>query len=119
MKRRRGLLLACLMVLALVLAGCGGEDKLAGTKWKLVKYEAQGITMEGDALKTLGDVNMEFVDEAVVKMTLLGGLSMEGSYAVEGDTVTIEYLDQPIDFQRNGNQMSAEYNGETMVLEKE
>ncbi len=119
MKKKSCLLFACLLVLSLALVGCGGEEKLAGSKWKLVKYEAQGVTMEGDALASMGDVKMEFVDESTVKMTLLGGLSMEGSYTEEGDTVTIEYLGQPIDFQRNGNQMSSEYNGETMVLEKE
>ena len=119
LKKKSCLLFACLLVLSLALVGCGGEEKLAGSKWKLVKYEAQGVTMEGDALASMGDVKMEFVDESTVKMTLLGGLSMEGSYTEEGDTVTIEYLGQPIDFQRNGNQMSSEYNGETMVLEKE
>ena len=47
------------------------------------------------------------------------GMSIEGTYTVEGNTVTIEYFDQPIAFQRNGNQLSTEYDGEAMVLEKE
>ena len=65
-----------------------------------------------------GDLGMEFVDDTTVKMSLMG-MSIEGTYTVEGNTVTIEYFDQPIAFQRNGNQLSAEYDGEAMVLEKE
>lgn len=117
MKKKGCLLLACLLVLALALVGCGGDEKLAGTKWKLVKFESQGVTMEGDALASMGDLGMEFVDDTTVKMSLMG-MSIEGTYAVEGNTVTIEYFDQPIAFQRNGNQLSAEYDGEAMVLEK-
>ena len=60
MKKKSCLLFACLLVLSLALVGCGGEEKLAGSKWKLVKYEAQGVTMEGDALASMGDVKMEF-----------------------------------------------------------
>ena len=118
MKKKGCVLLACLLVLALALVGCGGDEKLAGTKWKLVKFESQGVTMEGDALASMGDLGMEFVDDTTVKMSLMG-MSIEGTYAVEGNTVTIEYFDQPIAFQRNGNQLSAEYDGEAMVLEKE
>ena len=113
MKKKGCLLLACLLVLALALVGCGGDEK-----WKLVKFESQGVTMEGDALASMGDLGMEFVDDTTVKMSLMG-MSIDGTYAVEGNTVTIEYFDQPIAFQRNGNQLSAEYDGEAMVLEKE
>ncbi len=119
MKKKGCLLLSCVLALALALVGCGGEEKLAGTKWKLTKYTAQGVTMEGDALAALGNVNMEFVDESTVKMSMLGGVSLEGSYSVEGDTVTIEFYGQPVGFQRSGHTLSAEYEGETMVLEKE
>ena len=118
MKKKGCLLLACLLVLALALVGCGGEEKLAGTKWKLVKFESQGVTMEGDALASMGDLGMEFVDDTTVKMSLMG-MSIEGTYQVEGDKVTISYFEQPIDFQRKGSQLSAEYEGEVMVLEKE
>lgn len=118
MKKKLALLLSCMVLCAMVLVGCGGEEKLAGSKWKLVKYEAQGVTMEGDALASMGDLGMEFVDDTTVKMSLMG-MSIEGTYTVEGNTVTIEYFDQPIAFQRNGNQLSAEYDGEAMVLEKE
>ena len=72
LQKKSCLLFACLLVLSLALVGCGGEEKLAGSKWKLVKYEAQGVTMEGDALASMGDLGMEFVDDTTVKMSLMG-----------------------------------------------
>ena len=119
MKKKLALLLSCMVLCALVLVGCGGGgNAYAGTTWELTRAEAYGVTMEGDALASMGDLGMEFVDDTTVKMSLMG-MSIEGTYTVEGNTVTIEYFEQPIAFQRNGNQLSAEYDGEAMVLEKE
>lgn len=120
MKKKLALLLSCMVLCALVLVGCGGGgNAYAGTTWELTRAEAYGVTMEGEMLdNTVGEMTIKFVDNS--KMEINGmGMSIEGTYTVEGNTVTIEYFDQPIAFQRNGNQLSAEYDGEAMVLEKE
>ena len=48
------------------------RKKLAGTKWKLAKLELQCVTMEGDALASMGGLGMEFADDTTVEMSFDG-----------------------------------------------
>ena len=105
--------LFCLMLCAAVLVGCGG-NQLAGSKWKIKEYTVQGISVDLQAV----NASLEFPDDTTAKMSM-AGVTMEGTYTDNGDTVSIEFLGQTIDFQREGNLLKGENEGQVLVFEKE
>ena len=107
----RSLPLAALLLSALLLAGCGGVEG---------KYSHQETTPEGETatltLELKGD------KKAVMTMTgsVLGGtLSVEGTYAVDGDKVAVTIDGDEEVFTRKGNKLVGAAFGDSVELVKQ
>lgn len=85
MKRKLTLLLACLMALTMALTGAAESLSPVGT-WTLTGVEMPGMTLDPSALGM--DLSLVLNEDGTVQMAM-GGLVEEGTWSMEGDTVTI------------------------------
>lgn len=124
MKRSQKTLLVVLalaLVAVLTLVGCGGSsDPMEGT-WKLSGAKASGIEMTVDQLKAVQpnlDMTLECKD-GKMKMTspLLNGEG-EGTYKVDGETVTIESDGESMEAKLKDGRLTIEVRGIELYLEK-
>lgn len=117
MKKKFVLLLACLMVFALVLTGCGGSG-VVGTTWKLDRGEASGVTVNAELLKsTVGDMSIAFKDEKTCEMTVMGATA-EGTYTLNGDKLVLTFNGSDQEATLDGNEITMEQSGIKIIFKK-
>lgn len=92
MKKRLSLFFAIVMILGVMLSGCGAaknDSAYVGTSWTLNSVEAEGITLEGELLAS-------FMDTATIKfdankVTLnFGEENGEGTWSEKDNVITIK-----------------------------
>ena len=114
------LALVALMALALVACG-GGSNGIEGTSWGLAGGKAAGIEVSKDQLTTvIGDTaDMSFSFKAGGKFTMdAGGLSEEGTYKLDGNTLTMESGGSEMTASIDGNRMTMEISGIELYFDK-
>ncbi|MBE5780713.1 MAG: hypothetical protein E7328_02685 [Clostridiales bacterium] len=109
--------LCAMMLLALV--ACGGGDSIVGTTWKLTSAESNGVILDADMIAmSLGEMVFKFEANGKVAVTL-SGKAEEGTYTVNGDTVSIDDGYSTVDATISGNTMTYELNGAKMIFTKQ
>ena len=124
MKRSQKTLLV-IVALALValftLVGCGGSsDPMAGT-WNLSGAKVAGVEMTADQLQAVQpdlDMTLECNDGKLTLTSSLFSGTREGTYTVNGETVTIESDGQSMEATLKDGRLTIEIGGVELYLEK-
>lgn len=92
MKKRLSLLLAIVMMLGVMLAGCGAaknDSVYVGTTWTLNSVEAEGIVFEGELLASVMDAATIEFDAKKVTLNF-GEENGEGTWSEKDNVITIK-----------------------------
>lgn len=120
MKKKFVLLLACLMVFALVLTGCGSKG-IVGTTWKLDRGEASGITLNVDTLKgaigDMADMSITFTDEKNCEVVSAGNTG-RATYTLDDDKLVIFDVNSYLEGTMDGNEFSIDVSGIKLIFKK-
>lgn len=118
MKKKLSLLLAIIMVLGAMLAGCGSaknDSAYVGTTWTLNSVEAQGITLEGDALK--GAMDTATIKFDAKKVTLnFGEENGEGTWTEKDNVISITSDGETVECPVEDSQLLFEVEGTKMYF---
>ena len=105
-------------VCLVALTGCGAI-KMEG-KYGLISAKMEGVVIEGEGLKTAGldAMFIEFVNDATFKMGVMGETT-EGTYTVDGNTLTMTVDGESVEATIDGKQIVMEQEGASMTFEKQ
>lgn len=125
--------LALVLTMMMSLAACGGNGGSGGSgpegTYKMTEVSQGGVTYNMEELKTQTDaLNLpESSGEIVINadgtftftMNLLGSeMSADGTYTVDGSSITMEIEGQAITCSLDGNKITMEQDGASIVFEK-
>ena len=115
MKRTMKIMLSALLIVSLLvcLVACGGSKGPSG-KYNLVSMESDGMTIDGDTLKSMGmEVTIEFKDDGTGTIDFMGESEdftwKDGKMISDGEEL-------PFDF--SGDTVTIEQDGAKMVFKK-
>ena len=114
MKRTAKILLSVLVILSILacLAACGSKGP-SGT-YNLVSMEMDGEKVDADMLKEYGlEVTITFNADGTGNVNMMGE---KEEFEWKGNTITAD--GEEINFTLNGNKLTLEQDGETMVFSK-
>lgn len=113
--------LLLVVVLAFSLAACGGSDSndLTGTTWALSGGSQEGVTVDKATLESILGGEMTYSFEKDGKATMaLAGVSVEGTWSQDGDTVTMEAQGQSFTLTIDGDKLLMDQSGVTVEFTK-
>ncbi len=90
-----------IVLMAALPAACGGPS-MEGTTWK------------GDGLVT-GNVTFTFMTESECQVGIRS-VGATGTYTVDGDQVSVDVLEQKLDFTVDGDTMTGSISGASLTL---
>lgn len=109
--------LLLVVVLALGMAACGGKSDVTGT-WVLSGGSQDGVTVDQETLEAvMGEMTYTFEDGGKVTMSL-AGVSVEGTWTQDGDTVTLESQGTTSTMTLDGDKLTLEESGVTVEFTK-
>lgn len=115
MKKTMKIMLSALLIVSLLacLVACGGSKGPSG-KYTLVSMESDGMTIEGDTLKSLGmEVTIEFNDDGTGTVDFMGEAEdftwKDGKMISDGEELPFTF---------SGDTVTIEQDGAKMVFEK-
>ena len=114
MKRTAKILLSVLLILSILscLAACGSKGP-SGT-YNLVSMEMDGEKVDADMLKEYGvEITITFNSDGTGNIDMMGE---KEEFEWKGNTITAD--GEEISFTLNGNKLTLEQDGETMVFSK-
>ena len=118
--KRMTSVLVLVLALSLVLVSCGGGggSAVAGT-WKLESVAQNGVNVDL-SIVGLNEDSMEFVFDDKGKAEFgMGDERESGTYAVNGDTVTVTIQGEGVDLKLDGGKLvMSEDEGVTMTFAK-
>ena len=116
MKRTMKIMLSALLIVSLLacLVACGGSGKGPSGKYTLVSMESDGMTIEGDTLKSLGmEVTIEFNADGTGTIDFMGESEdftwKDGKMISDGEELPFTF---------SGDTVTIEQDGAKMVFEK-
>ncbi|MDF2889535.1 MAG: hypothetical protein K0R23_3920 [Lacrimispora sp.] len=121
MKKKLSLLIAIVMMIGVMLAGCGAaknNSAYVGTSWTLNSVEAEGIVLEGELLAS-------FMDTATIKfepkkVTLnFGEENGEGTWSEKDNVITIKSDGETIECPITDSKLLFEMEGTKMYFVKD
>ncbi len=120
MKKRLSLLLAILMMLGVMLVGCGAKNDsvYVGTTWTLNSVEAEGIVLEGELLASAMDAATIKFDAKKVTLNF-GTENGEGTWSEKDNVITIESDGETIECPITDSKLLFELEGTKMYFVKD
>ncbi len=114
MKRTMKVLLSALLIVSLIacLAACGGKGP-SGT-YTLDSMEAEGVTMDAEALKGIMEASITFNSDGTGTLDLMG---QSEEFTWKGNTMTSSD-GEDMKFECKGNTITLEEDGAKMVFKK-
>jgi hypothetical protein len=119
MKKNLVMVLALVVVLGMMMIGCGSKNdsKYVGTTWSLAAFEAEGMKIEGeDATSTMGECIIDFKSDEV--SLTLGGEKYKGDWSEKNDVITIESDGESMECNFEDSQLVMEQDGVKLYFEK-
>ena len=121
-KMTKLLSLAMALVLTLSLTACGGSggNDLAGTTWALSSGSQGGVTIDQDTLESRfgGSMTYTFEEDGTVVLAL-GGVSVEGTWTLDGSTVSLDIQGDTGTMTLDGDTLTMEESGVTVEFTKQ
>lgn len=120
MKKKLSILLAILMVLGAMLAGCGAKNDsvYVGTTWTLNSVEAEGIVLEGELLASAMDAATIKFDAKKVTLNF-GTENGEGTWSEKDNVITIKSDGETIECPITDSKLLFELEGTKMYFVKD
>ena len=120
MKKKLSILLAILMVLGAMLAGCGAKNDsvYVGTTWTLNSVEAEGIVLEGELLASAMDAATIKFDAKKVTLNF-GTENGEGTWSEKDNVITIKSDGEVIECPITDSKLLFELEGTKMYFVKD
>lgn len=118
MKKKLSLLLAVVMMLGIMLVGCGSAKNASiyvGTTWTLNSVEAQGVTLEGETLKSAMDTATIKFDAKKVTLNF-GEENGEGTWSEKDNVITIKSDGETIECPITDSKLLFELEGTKMYF---
>lgn len=118
MKKRLSLLLAIVMILGVMLAGCGAaknDSVYVGTSWTLNSVEAEGIILEGEVLASAMDTATIKFDAKKVTLNF-GEENGEGTWSEKDNVITIKSDGETIECPITDSKLLFELEGTKMYF---
>ncbi|NNJ28555.1 hypothetical protein [Lacrimispora defluvii] len=120
MKKKLSILLAILMMLGAMLAGCGAKNNsvYVGTTWTLNSVEAEGIVLEGELLASAMDAATIKFDAKKVTLNF-GTENGEGTWSEKDNVITIKSDGETIECPITDSKLLFELEGTKMYFIKD
>jgi hypothetical protein len=120
MKKKLSLLLAILMMLGVMLVGCGAKNDsvYVGTSWTLNSVEAEGIVLEGELLASAMDAATIKFDAKKVTLNF-GTENGEGTWSEKDNVITIKSDGETIECPITDSKLLFELEGTKMYFVKD
>ena len=119
MKRKLTVVLACMLLCMLVIAGCGGSSEGVVGTWKLTSMESNGETV-GEEMLNQASIEMTFTFEEGDQFSAsLMGSTVEGTYTLEGSKLTMTVDGEPAEAELSGNTFVVEESDIRMIFTKQ
>lgn len=120
MKKKLSILLAILMMLGAMLAGCGAKNDsvYVGTTWTLNSVEAEGIVLEGELLASAMDAATIKFDAKKVTLNF-GTENGEGTWSEKDNVITIKSDGETIECPITDSKLLFELEGTKMYFVKD
>jgi len=113
--------LMALVLVASILAACGGGNSGPSGKYNLVSFTEDGETIEASQLTEMGlDTDgfyIEFVDGSKVKLATFGEVT-DGTYKLDSKNIAFTVDGDPASATIDGNKITLNADGVIMVYEK-
>ena len=113
------LVMALVLALGLTACGGGGGSDLSGTTWALSGGSQGGVTIDQDTLESLfgGEMTYTFEEGGTVVLSL-AGVSVEGTWSQDGNTVTLDVQGDTGTMTLDGDTLTMEESGVTVEFTK-
>lgn len=120
MKKRLSILFAILMMLGVMLVGCGAKNDsvYVGTTWTLNSVEAEGIVLEGELLASAMDAATIKFDAKKVTLNF-GTENGEGTWSEKDNVITIKSDGEVIECPITDSKLLFELEGTKMYFVKD
>lgn len=124
MKKALAVVMSVLAICMFVFVGCGNSsstanNSLENTTWSLNGAESSGVQVTKDQLDSImGETTLQFKEDGQMSMSLAGE-SVDGTYTVNGNTISLTMSGSTTDVTLDGDQITMESAGMQLFFTKQ